>query len=191
MSTSASSADGTGASRRSIRMSDGSPDSVAREMMGAVRIYLACTVRGDRGGVLAGRVICERLERHGHRVLTTHLLAEDVDTAEGQLAERDVFLRDLEWLSQCDVLVAEASGSSFGVGFEVGYVLGRAAETGQRVLLLHDAARTGSISRLIVGNCHQACETVAYRSLEELAALIDTRFATTAIEPTGTVVTAS
>lgn len=155
---------------------------MAHEMIGTVRIYLACTVRGDRSGVLAGRVIRERLERHGHRVLTTHLLAEDVDVAEAQLSERDVFLRDLEWLSQCDVLIAEASGSSFGVGFEVGYVLGRAAETGQRVLLLHDAARTGSISRLIVGNCHEACETVAYRSLEELAALVDTRFATT---PTG------
>src|ERR687887_632099 len=104
-------------------------------MMGSMRIYLACTVRGDRGGVLAGRVICERLERHGHHVQTKHLLQDGVDTAEAQLTERAVFLRDLDWLSQCDVLIAEASGSSFGVGFEVGYVLGRAAQTGQRVLL--------------------------------------------------------
>ena len=43
------------------------------------KIYLACTVRGDRGGVLAGRAICETLQRHGHEVLTTHLLADDVD----------------------------------------------------------------------------------------------------------------
>ena len=99
-------------------------------MMSDVRIYLACTVRGDRGGVLAGRIICERPERHGHHVLTTHLLEDAVDAVEAQLTERDVFLRDLEWLSQCDALIAEASGSSFGVGFEVGYVLGRAAETG-------------------------------------------------------------
>ena len=155
-----------------------------------VRIYLACTVRGDRGGVLAGRVICERLEQLGHQVLTTHLLADGVDAAEAQLTEREVFLRDLEWLSQCDVLIAEASGSSFGVGFEVGYVLGRATQTGQRVLLLHDAARAGSISRLIVGNCHEACETIAYRSLDELATLIDTRFATTAAGRTGTIVAA-
>lgn len=162
-----------------------------REMMQAVRIYLACTVRGDRGGVLAGRTICERLERHGHRVLTTHLLEDGVDAAEAQLTERQVFLRDLEWLSQCDVLIAEASGSSFGVGFEVGYVLGRAGHTGQRVLLVHDAARAGSISRLIVGNCHDACETVAYRSLEELATLIDTRFATPETGGTGTTVSPS
>jgi hypothetical protein len=160
-------------------------------MIRVVRIYLACTVRGDRGGVLAGRIICERLERHGHRVLTTHLLEDGVDAAEAQLTEREVFVRDLEWLSQCDVLIAEATGSSFGVGFEVGYVLGRAGQTGQRVLLLHDAARTGSISRLIVGNCHEACETIAYRSPEELEALIDTRFATTTTRRTDAIVSAS
>ena len=156
-----------------------------------MRIYLACTVRSDRGGVLAGRVICERLEQHGHQVLTTHLLEDGVDAAEAQLTEREVFLRDLEWLSQCDVLIAEASGSSFGVGFEVGYVLGRAVQTGQRVLLLHEAARTGSISRLIVGNCHESCETVPYHSLDELAALIDTRFSITATGRTGMIASAS
>jgi hypothetical protein len=47
-------------------------------------------------------------------------------------------------LSQCDVLIAGASGSSLGVGFEVGYVLGRAAQTNQRVVMLHNAARTVS-----------------------------------------------
>jgi len=84
-------------------------------------IYLACTVRGDRGGVTAGRAICDRLQRAGHDVLTTHLLADNVDAAEAALTERDVYERDLRWLTSCDVLVAEASGSSYGVGFEVGY----------------------------------------------------------------------
>src|SRR5258708_6600232 len=101
-----------------------------------MKVYLACTVRGDRGGVAAGRAICERLQHHGHEVLTTHLLADDVEMAESSLSETDVYRRDLQWLTSCDVLVAEASGSSYGVGFEVGYVLGRAAATGQKVILL-------------------------------------------------------
>src|SRR5215471_20634284 len=101
-------------------------------------IYLACTVRGDRGGVAAGRAICERLERNGHHVLTGHLLADNVDAAESQLSEEEVFRRDLEWLGRCDALVAEASGSSYGVGFEVGYILGRARATKQRVVLTYN-----------------------------------------------------
>jgi hypothetical protein len=138
-----------------------------------MRIYLACTVRGERGGVLAGRAICERLQQHGHEVLTTHLLADDVDRAEAALTERQVYQRDIEWLSHCDVLVAEASGSSYGVGFEVGFVTGRAGETRQRVLLVYHAARQHAVSRLISGNCDDACTTFAYDTLDDLVAFID------------------
>jgi len=148
-----------------------------------VKIYLACTVRGDRRGVLAGRAICERLQRHGHEVLTTHLLADDVESAESQLTERDVFRRDLEWLASCDVLVAEASGSSYGVGFEVGYVLGRAPQTGQHVVLVYDRGRRQAISRLITGNDDASCRTFAYASIDELAAFLDEQFATPAGQP--------
>jgi nucleoside 2-deoxyribosyltransferase len=142
-----------------------------------VTIYLACTVRGDRGGVVAGRAICERLQRYGHQVLTTHLLADDVEASESQLTAADVYRRDLEWLSTCDVLVAEASGSSYGVGFEVGYVQGRAALTGQRIVLLYDAARRDQVSRLVAGNCDPNCTTLAYASLDDLMAFIEQRFA--------------
>jgi hypothetical protein len=142
-----------------------------------MKIYLACTVRGDRGGVIAGRAICARLQDLGHEVLTTHLLADDVDTAESLLTERDVFRRDLEWLNACDVLVAEASGSSYGVGFEVGFVLGRAAVSGQRVVLLYDAARRHTVSRLITGNHDAACTTFGYTSVDDVIGFIDQRFA--------------
>jgi 2'-deoxynucleoside 5'-phosphate N-hydrolase len=146
-----------------------------------MRIYLACTVRGDRRGIRAGRAICERLQRHGHHVLTTHLLADDVDAAESRLSEEEIYRRDIDWLSRCEVLVAEASGSSYGVGFEVGYVLGRAASTGQRVVLLYDAARRHAISRLIAGNGDTACTTFAYTSIEDLTAFIDRHFASAPI----------
>jgi nucleoside 2-deoxyribosyltransferase len=138
-----------------------------------VKIYLACTVRGDRSGVAAGRAICDRLLRLGHEVLTTHLLADDVNDEESALSEEDVYRRDLDWLSSCDLLVAEASGSSYGVGFEVGYVLGQAERTGQKVLLLYDASRRHAVSRLITGNCDPNCATFGYRSIDELVAFIE------------------
>ncbi len=100
--------------------------------------------------------MCERLQANGHEVLTTHLLAPDVEVAESRLTEAEVFQRDLQWLTACDALVAEASGSSYGVGFEVGYVVGRAAFSGQKVVLLYDASRREAISRLIAGNCDPA-----------------------------------
>jgi nucleoside 2-deoxyribosyltransferase len=133
-----------------------------------MRIYLACTVRGDRGGLAAARDLCALLQQHGHTVLTTHLLSDDVEAAEAALTERDVFERDIAWLDSADLLIAEASGSSYGVGFEVGYVLGRAAQTGQQVLLLYDQGRRAHVSRLITGNAHPSCTTYPYRDAADL-----------------------
>jgi nucleoside 2-deoxyribosyltransferase len=138
-----------------------------------MRIYLACTVRGDRGTVSAARHIHDCLVRLGHEVLTAHLLREDVESVEGRLRDIDVFTRDLEWLTHADVVVAEASGSSYGVGFEVGYVLGRAAQTGQRVLVLYQAARRGQVSRLISGLSDPRARVLAYESLSDIDAFLD------------------
>ena len=134
-----------------------------------MQIYLACTVRGDRGAVAGLRSLVASLERAGHTILTKHLLEDNVDAAESALTERAVYERDIAWLDACDVLVAEASGSSFGVGFEVGYVLGRSERTNQRVVLLYRAGRRDQISRLIAGNGHSRCEVVTYENPDDLA----------------------
>ena len=138
-----------------------------------MRIYLACTVRGDRGTVDAARHIHAYLVHRGHDVLTSHLLRDDVEEVESQLTDSDVFARDLEWLTRADVVVAEASGSSFGVGFEVGFVLGQAERSGQRALVLYEAARRGQVSRLISGLSDPRASVLAYASLSDIDAFLD------------------
>ncbi|MEO5895972.1 MAG: nucleoside 2-deoxyribosyltransferase [Vicinamibacterales bacterium] len=133
-----------------------------------MNIYLACTVRGNRGAVGAARLLADALLSMGHAVLTAHLLDDNVETAEAALTERDVFERDMQWLSIADLVIAEASGSSYGVGFEVGYVLGRSDVTDQRVLLLYEAGRRSVVSRLISGNVHPNCTTYPYQDAEDL-----------------------
>jgi len=137
-----------------------------------MKIYLACTVRGDRGALGGARMIAAHIRAAGHEVLTSHLLEDDVDASESSLSSQAVFERDLRWLDSCDLLVAEASGSSYGVGFEVGYILGRAATTGQRVLLVYDRAREGMISRLISGNTHPACAVLGYENMQQIGAVL-------------------
>ena len=138
-----------------------------------MRIYLACTVRGDRGTIATARRIHDSLVRLGHEVLTAHLLDDDVDTAEDRLGDRDVFLRDLAWLESADAIVAEASGSSYGVGFEVGYAMGRAGQAGQRVIVLYDAARSGRISRLISGMDDRRAQVLAYGDAAEIEPFLE------------------
>ena len=132
-------------------------------------IYLACTVRGDRGAIAGLRSLVTALEAAGHTILTKHLLEDGVESAESALTARAVYERDIAWLEASDVLIADASGSSFGVGFEVGYVLGRSDGTNQRVLLLYRTGRRDQISRLIAGNSHPRCEVIAYEDAGDLA----------------------
>jgi hypothetical protein len=138
-----------------------------------MRIYLACTVRGDRGTVSAARHIHDCLVRLGHDVLTAHLLRDDVESAEGRLGDADVFARDLDWLTRADAIVAEASGSSYGVGFEVGYVLGRASQTGQQVLVVYDASRRGRVSRLISGLSDPRARVLPYEALSDIDTFLE------------------
>lgn len=138
-----------------------------------MNIYLACTVRGDRCAIDVLRTLADSLEGAGHTILTRHLLEDDVDAAEGALEDREVYERDMRWLTAADLVIAEASGSSYGVGFEVGYVLGRAESTGQRVLLLYDQHRRSRVSRLISGNTHPACTTYPYRDGPDVVRFVE------------------
>lgn len=141
-----------------------------------MRVYLACTVRGNRSGVAAARVAAESLQALGHEVLTSHLLEDGVEQAESALSEREVYERDRQWLDRCDAIVAEASGSSYGVGFEVGYITGRARSSGQRIYVLYDAACRHSVSRLISGYCDTHGASCAYKSMSDVRSFIEQHF---------------
>ncbi len=141
-----------------------------------MRVYLACTVRGNRSGVAAARVAAATLLALGHEVLTSHLLDDGVEQAESALTERQVYERDRNWLESCDAIVAEASGSTYGVGFEVGYVTGRAHASGQRIFVLYDAACRHAVSRLISGYADPRGATCAYESPDEVRGFISRHF---------------
>jgi hypothetical protein len=55
----------------------------------------------------------------------------------------------------------------------VGYVAGRAAATGQRVLVLYRADLRARVSRLVSGNTHPACTTYPYRGADDLLRFVE------------------
>jgi nucleoside 2-deoxyribosyltransferase len=130
-----------------------------------MKIYFGFTVAGDRSSVVAATKIVELLEELGHDVLTRHLIREDAWQADRSVSPQEVYRRDLNWLQQCDLFVAEVSGSSFGLGFESGYVLGA---TTKKVSLFYRRDVEKKISLLITGITHPNCKLVPYSDLEEV-----------------------
>jgi hypothetical protein len=134
-----------------------------------MKIYFGFTMAGDRSTLDAARGIVQWLEDAGHQVLTRHLVRDDARDLDRALAPRAVYERDMRWLAECDAFIAEVSGSSFGLGYEAGFVLGGSHK---RAILFHRADAAGRISLLITGNTHPRCTVAPYTAFEEIAAVL-------------------
>jgi 2'-deoxynucleoside 5'-phosphate N-hydrolase len=134
-----------------------------------MKVYFGFTVAGNRSSLEAAKKIAGVLESMGHEVLTSHLLGQDAWEADRLVPPKEIFGRDMRWLTECDIFVAEVSGSSFGLGFETGYLLGA---TSKKTILFYERAVERKISLLIVGNTIPNCILVPYSQLDELEDLV-------------------
>jgi 2'-deoxynucleoside 5'-phosphate N-hydrolase len=130
-----------------------------------MKIYFGFTVAGDRSSVDTAKAIVELLEAMGHEVLTRHLVQDDAWETDRLITPQQVYERDMKWLQECDLFMAEVSGSSFGLGFETGYLLGT---TGKQAVLFYRREVESKISLLIIGNSHPRCTLVPYSDPEEI-----------------------
>jgi nucleoside 2-deoxyribosyltransferase len=134
-----------------------------------MKIYLGFTVAGSRSSIEAAKKILSVLQSLGHEVLTSHLVNDDAWEADRSVAPQKIFARDMNWLGLCDLFVAEVTGSSFGLGFETGYLLGA---TAKKTVLFFEGGAEHRISLLITGNTHPNCVLAPYSHLEELEQLV-------------------
>jgi len=130
-----------------------------------MKIYFGFTVAGDRSSMVAARKIVELVDQMGHEVLTRHLVEDNAWEADRLITPKEVYLRDMKWLEQCDLFIAEVSGSSFGLGFETGYLLGA---TTKKVVLFYRRDVETKISLLITGITHPNCRLAPYSDLNEV-----------------------
>jgi nucleoside 2-deoxyribosyltransferase len=129
----------------------------------AMKIYFAGSIRGGRNDAALYHQIIALLSEYG-QVLTEHVGSEDLPPAgEKNLSDGDIYDRDMAWLTEADVLVAEVSIPSHGVGYEIA----QAETLGKPVLCLHRSGTGRRLSAMLAGNPALRCET--YESTEELA----------------------
>ena len=126
-----------------------------------MKIYFACSITGGREFESVYQAIVHALTEKGHSVLTAHLVKSDVMAAEAALSPRDVYSRDVAWIHDWDVLIAEASVPSHGVGYEIGFAL----RIDKPVLVLSQEGR--KITKMISGNPDENLAVKTYSATEE------------------------
>ena len=132
-----------------------------------MRIYFAGSIRGGREDAALYLKIIEYLKSFGE-VLTEHI--GDLNLSEhGDDGPNDRFIhnRDMDWLQSADVLIAEVTTVSMGVGYEIG----RAVESGKKVLCLFRPNSGKNLSAMIAGS--PDLELVEYKNLEVAKSVID------------------
>ena len=131
-----------------------------------MKIYFAGSIRGGREDAALYFQIIEYLKTFGE-VLTEHIGDSNLtDAGDDGPTDRYIHDRDLEWLQSADVLVAEVTSVSMGVGYEIG----RSIESGKRVLCLFRPGSGRNLSAMIAG-CPNLL-LVKYKSLEEVKKVI-------------------
>jgi len=135
-----------------------------------MKIYFAGAVRAGRENQEVYQQIIEHLKKYG-QVLTEHIGRSDL-TVEGEsLPEEKIFERDMGYLKEADVLVAEVSTPSLGVGYEIAV----AERLGKRVFCLYKKPENGrKVSGMIKGNKNLTLKQ--YDDLPEALQFIDERF---------------
>lgn len=109
-------------------------------------IYFCGSIAGGRQYLDVYQKIVAYLNAGSHRVLTEHVVHPDVLELEKKFTPDQIYSRDIQWLKECDCVIAEVSNPSLGVGYEVSYAL----QIGKPVLCLYKKGIF--LTRMLLGN---------------------------------------
>ena len=126
-----------------------------------MKIYFAGAIRGGRDETDIYNNIITYLSSKAE-VLTEHVGSSELTTiGETSRSDREIFMRDMEWLQSADLVIAEVTTPSLGVGYE----LGIAEKLKIPALCLYRPIKGKRLSAMISGNEKFNCQ--AYQTLDD------------------------
>jgi nucleoside 2-deoxyribosyltransferase len=127
-----------------------------------MKIYFCGSIRGGRDLATTYAKMIRMLGQYG-QVLTEHLGSnEEIESKDRILSDKEIHDRDFQWIQESDLLVAEVTIPSLGVGYEIG----RAIEIGKPVLCLFKKGSGYTLSAMISGS--DQLVITYYENLEEV-----------------------
>lgn len=131
-----------------------------------MKIYFACSITGGREFEFVYQEMVAALVQDRHQIPTAHLVESGVGVLEAGIDPLTVYARDVDWIRASDVLIAEVSVPSHGVGYEIAFALG----LGKPVLCVHQTGR--KVSKMITGNPDTNLQVQAYQDSTEAIRVI-------------------
>ena len=132
-----------------------------------MKIYFAGSIRGGRADVELYHKMIEYIKQK-HTVLTEHV--GDLSLQEST-TDVEIYDQDTAWLRESDVVIAECTNPSLGVGYELAY----AEKYNKPVHIFYNPDRT-SLSAMLTGDPYfhiypYNCEDKIFSILDEVLQL--------------------
>jgi len=135
-----------------------------------MKIYFCGSISGGRDLAATYEKMIRMLGSYG-KVLTEHLGSDEViESKDRVLTDKEIHDRDMQWIMESDLLVAEVTVPSLGVGYEIG----RALEMGKPILALFRPGGQYRLSAMVAGS--DRLEMKHYKSMEEVKDLLEAFF---------------
>lgn len=112
-----------------------------------IKVYFACSIRGGRDDARIYAKLVEAISANA--TVLTEIFADQKLTSEGMnKPSEEIWKIDLDWVRQANVLIAEVSTPSLGVGYEIA----KAEEWGKPILCLYRPQEGRKLSAMIAGS---------------------------------------
>ena len=133
------------------------------------KIYFCGSIRGGRNDADLYRKIIDRIKMLGNTVLTEHIASPEVFGLERNQTDNEIWEQDMAWLRQSDMVIAECSTPSLGVGYELAEAKYLSKET---YVFAKQKELSSSLSAMISGDPYYT--VFIYTSEDELFDRLDT-----------------
>lgn len=131
-----------------------------------MKIYVSGSIYGGTQKIDTYKVLIEALEKYGE-VVDKQIADPNTIANEVYQSDEEIYLDLEKQLLSADLVFAEVSVPSLGVGYELGF----ADKLGKRVIAIYDELYTPKVSTMIRGN--KRIKLIPYKDIKEIIDRLD------------------
>lgn len=126
-----------------------------------MKIYVSGSIYGGNQKIDTYKIMINELEKYGE-VLNKQIADPNIIENEKYQKDEDIF-KDLEQkMTIADIIFAEVTIPSLGVGYELGF----ADKIGKKIIAIYDETYTKKVSTMIRGN--KRIKLIPYKDINEI-----------------------
>ena len=126
-----------------------------------MKIYISGSIYGGTQKIETYKILIKELEKYGE-VMNKQVADENTIANEAYQKDEDIFCDLEKKLYDADLIFAEVSIPSLGVGYELGF----ADKIGKKIIAIYDCNYVEKVSTMIRGN--KRIKLIPYKDIREI-----------------------